>query len=186
MNKKFISKTPFGSVCIVWSVSEDVPKIFHILLSRPGWSAEEDALRMFPGAVKSSCAKIDDIADSIRAYLYGKDVSFSLREVDLSQCTRFQQSVLRAQYAIPRGQVSTYGLVAAHAGAPGGARAVGNVMATNPFPIIIPCHRTIRSGMQLGGFGGGVNMKRAMLENEGVMFDHAGRVVCKRLYYAPS
>ena len=180
MKKKIIKPTPFGPVCLLWSSSKDFPLIAQILLSRPGLSAEE---RLSSDAVKSSCAEIDAIADSIKAYLGGENVKFSLSQLDLSQCTKFQQSVLRAQYAIPRGRVSTYGLIAQHVGAPGGARAIGNVMATNPFPLIIPCHRTIRSGFHLGGFGGGTEMKRALLENEGIIFNKAGKVVCSSLYY---
>lgn len=183
-NKKIIKRTPFGPVCIIWSVPKDHPRIIHIMLSRPGLSAEDHASQLFPDAVKSSCAEIDQMADSIQAYLEGEPVTFSLNRISLSPFSKFQQSVLRAQFAIPRGSVSTYGLIAAHVGAPGGARAVGNVMAGNPFPLIIPCHRTIRSGFHLGGFGGGTKMKRILLENEGIVFDKAGRVICKRLHYA--
>ena len=70
----------------------------------------------------------------------------------------------------------TYGGLAAAVGVPGGARAVGNVMAGNPFPLVIPCHRVIRSDGSLGGFGGGLPMKRALLEMEGVAFDGHDRV----------
>lgn len=183
-NKKIIKRTPFGPVCIVWSVKNQNPLIDHIFLSRPGLSAEDHASQLFSDAVKSSCAEIDAVAESIKAYLEGEPVTFSLNRINLSPFSKFQQSVLRAQFAIPRGSVSTYGLIAAHVGAPGGARAVGNVMAGNPFPLIIPCHRTIRSGFHLGGFGGGTKMKRILLENEGIVFDKAGRVICKRLHYA--
>lgn len=183
-NKKIIKRTPFGPVCIIWSVPKDHPRIIHIMLSRPGLSAEDHASQLFPDAVKSSCAEIDQMADFIQAYLEGEPVTFSLNRINLSPFSKFQQSVLRAQFVIPRGSVSTYGLIATHVGAPGGARAVGNVMAGNPFPLIIPCHRTIRSGFHLGGFGGGTKMKRTLLENEGIVFDKAGRVICKRLHYA--
>lgn len=186
MNKKIIKPTPFGSVCIIWSISNKIPRIVHVLLSRPGLSAENHANRLFPDSRISSCKEIDKIATSIQAYLEGENVKFSLKLVDLSGFSKFQQSVLLAQFAIPRGSVSTYGLIAAHVGAPGGARAVGNVMAGNPFPLIIPCHRTIGSGFHLGGFGGGTKMKRVLLEREGIVFDKAGRVICKRLHYAPT
>jgi len=182
-NKKIIRRTSFGSVCIVWSVPKDHPRITQIMLSRPGLSAEDHASQLFPDAVKSSCAEIDAIADSIKVCLEGEEVKFFLRDVDLSQCTKFQLSILRAQYAIPRGSVSTYGLIAAHVGAPGGARAVGNVMATNPFPLIIPCHRTVLSNLHIGGFQSGIKMKRALLEKEGIMVNDAGRVICRQLYY---
>jgi methylated-DNA-[protein]-cysteine S-methyltransferase len=183
MNKKIIKSTPFGSVCVVWSSLKDFLRIVNVLLSRPGLSAEDQASELYPNSKISSCKEIDEIASSIRASLEGDDIKFSLNIVDLSQCTKFQQSVLRAQHAIPRGSVSTYGLIAAHAGAPGGARAVGNVMAGNPFPLIVPCHRTILSNFRLGGFQSGTKMKRALLKKEGIIFDEAGRVICKRLHY---
>ncbi|MGA2781099.1 MAG: methylated-DNA--[protein]-cysteine S-methyltransferase [Smithella sp.] len=184
MNKKIITKTPFGTVCVVWYVLNKIPRIVHILLSRPELSAENQVVRLFPDSRKSSCAEIDKIAYSIRAYLEGEAVKFSLDVADFTLCTEFQQSVLRAQHAIPHGSVSTYGLIAAHVGAPGGARAIGNALAANPFPLIVPCHRTILSNLHLGGFQSGTEMKRALLEKEGIGFDHAGRVICKRLHYA--
>ncbi|KQC07762.1 MAG: hypothetical protein APR62_06070 [Smithella sp. SDB] len=184
MNNKIIKSTPFGSVCIVWSGSKDQPLIVNILLSMPDFPAENRAVRLFPDSQKCSCKEIDKIASSISAYLEGENISFPFDIVDISRCSEFQRSVLRAQYAIPRGRVSTYGLIAAHVGLAGGARAVGNVMAANPFPLIIPCHRTILSGHQLGGFGGGIEMKQALLTNEGVIFDEKGRVICRRLHYA--
>jgi methylated-DNA-[protein]-cysteine S-methyltransferase len=62
-------------------------------------------------------------------------------------------------------------------GCPRAARAVGTALANNPFPIIIPCHRTIRADGTPGGFGGGIMMKRNLLEMEGVRFDPRGRVI---------
>jgi methylated-DNA-[protein]-cysteine S-methyltransferase len=183
MNKKIIKTTPFGPICVIWSVLNESPLIAHILLSRPGLSAEDQASEFYPDSQISSCKEIDAIADSIKAYLEGEDVKFSLNLVDLSQCTKFQRSVLRAQHAIPRGLVSTYGLITAHVGTPGGGRAVGNALAGNPVPIIVPCHRTVLSNLSLGGFQSGAEMKKALLEKEGVIFDEAGRVICKRLHY---
>lgn len=183
MNKKIIKPTPCGTVCVIWHVSGKIPRIFHILLSRPELTAEDRVDAIFPDSRKSSCAEIDAIASSIGAYLEGENIKFSLNLVDLSQCSKFQQSVLRAQHAIPRGSVSVYGLVAAHVGVLGGARAVGNALADNPFPLIVPCHRTVLSNFHLGGFQSGAEMKRALLEREGVIIDEMERVVCKRLHY---
>ena len=177
INKKIIKPTPFGSVCVVWHVSNNMPRIVHVLLSRPGLSAEDRASVLFPDSRASSCAEIDSIAVSIKAYLEGEDIKFPLNIIDLSLCSKFQQSVLRAEHAIPRGSVSTYGLIAAHVGAPGGARAMGNALAGNPFPLIVPCHRAILSNLHLGGFQSGAEMKRALLEKEGIIFDKAGRVI---------
>jgi methylated-DNA-[protein]-cysteine S-methyltransferase len=77
--------------------------------------------------------------------------------------------------------VTTYGRLAARLGAPGAARAVGNALARNPFPLIIPCHRCVLEGGQLGGFRGGLEMKRALLEMEGVVFDDQERVLTRFL-----
>jgi methylated-DNA-[protein]-cysteine S-methyltransferase len=63
------------------------------------------------------------------------------------------------------------------------ARAVGNALANNPFPIIVPCHRAIRSDGHLGGFQGGFHMKKVLLENEGVKTDEKGRVINPSWYY---
>lgn len=183
LNKKIIRSTPLGSVCLVWRELNKNPVIVNVLFSRPGSKAEQRALALFPCSGKSSCAEIDAIASLIKADLEGERVKFPFNLLDLSGCTKFQLSVLRAQYAIPRGFVSTYGLVAAYVGVPGGARAVGNIMAGNPFPVIVPCHRTILSSFHIGGFQSGVEMKRAMLEREGIIFDKAGRVICGQLYY---
>jgi methylated-DNA-[protein]-cysteine S-methyltransferase len=76
----------------------------------------------------------------------------------------------------------TYGGLAASVGVAGGARAVGNVMAGNPFPLVIPCHRVVRSGGSLGGFGGGAEMKKGLLRLEGVAFDAQGCVLPEHLF----
>jgi len=183
MNKKIIKHTPFGSICLVWHLSNKLPSIVNILLSQPGFPSEDRAGAFFPDSVKSSCAEIDAMAVSIRVGLEGENVKFSMNFLDLSRCTKFQLSVLWAQRAIPYGSVSTYGLVAAHVGASGGARAVGNVLAGNPFPVIIPCHRTIRSDFYPGGFQSGFEMKRSMLAKEGIIFDKSGKVICRQFHY---
>jgi methylated-DNA-[protein]-cysteine S-methyltransferase len=182
-NRKIIKPTPFGTVCIIWSVSNRIPRIVRVLLPKPWLSAEFQAFELYPDSRISSCAEIDEIAVSIRAYLKGEDVKLSLNIVDLSPCTKFQQSVLRATYSIPQGSVSTYQRIAASLGIPKGARAVGNALSGNPFPLIVPCHRVIRSDRHIGGYGGGIEMKRALLGKEGVKFNRTGMVICKRLHY---
>ena len=79
--------------------------------------------------------------------------------------------------------MSTYGRIARSLGMPNAARAVGTALSRNPFPIIIPCHRAIRSNGELGGFRGGLEMKRALLELEGVEFSATGKVLTGRFYY---
>jgi len=86
----------------------------------------------------------------------------------INQCSKFQQKVLRAVSAIPKGKVSTYQSIAKKIGQPKAARAVGRALATNPFPIIIPCHRVIYSDGSLGGYQGGRKKKLSLLRKEGI------------------
>ena len=183
MSSFCIRSTPFGPVAMLWSVFVDQPKIFRILLSKPGVSAKHQLSKFFPNSAASSCSEINVIADDIYAFLSGEGTKFSLEMIRIDLCSAFQRKVLLAEYGIPRGAVSTYQRIATHLGSPNGARAVGNALATNPFPIIIPCHRAIRSDRSLGGYQGGLEMKRILLEMEGIDFDDAGRAATEDFYY---
>ena len=129
------------------------------------------------------CINQLDPPDKGEVFLEGEEIDFSLDVADLSLCSEFQQLVLRAEHRIPRGSISTYQLIAKYLGKRNAARAVGNALANNPFPLIVPCHRAIRSDRHLGGYQGGLDMKRALLEKEGIPFDNAGRVVCPQFHY---
>lgn len=107
-------------------------------------------------------------AEELRAYFDGKGRTFSV-PVDWSQVDGFRRAVLSALHTTVRfGSVISYGDLGARAGDPHAARAVGEVMATNPYPIVVPCHRVVASD-GLGGFGGGLEMKRWLLAHEGVL-----------------
>ena len=101
-------------------------------------------------------------------YSAGKKVSFADVEINDSGRTEFQSSVLRACRQIPYGSTMSYGALAAKAGSPNAARAVGSTMKSNRFPIIIPCHRVVASN-GIGGFSasGGTSTKRTLLSIEG-------------------
>jgi methylated-DNA-[protein]-cysteine S-methyltransferase len=178
-----LRRTRFGPVAILWSVHQGQPKIRRVLLSRPGLSAKQTLKSFFPDSSTSSFAEVDVLADRIAAFLTGEDIRFSLEGARLDLCSPFQQKVLQAEHEIPRGKVSTYQRIARHLSHPRAARAVGTALAHNPFPIIVPCHWAIRSNGTLGGFQGGVEMKRALLEMEGVLGDGSGRVVSGHLFY---
>lgn len=178
-----LRRTRFGHAVILWETRSDRPMVRRILISRPGQPAEISLKEQFPDSVPSSCGLIDDLAGRIEAFLDGADVRFALEQVQLDLCPPFQRKVLLAEYAIPRGQVSTYRRMAVHLGVPGGARAAGNALATNPFPIVIPCHRAIRSDGTLGGYQGGLAMKKALLMQEGIDVDGKGRVRSPKLCY---
>lgn len=99
-------------------------------------------------------------------FISGPDAELSF---DLAGRTDFQRDVLTAVAAIPRGQVRTYAEVAASVGRPRAARAVGEVMRTNPIPVLIPCHRVVRSGGQIGNYTPHPDIKRKLLIEEGAI-----------------
>jgi methylated-DNA-[protein]-cysteine S-methyltransferase len=80
----------------------------------------------------------------------------------------FRREVLRATAEIPYGETASYRDVATRAGSPGATRAAGSALATNPLPIVVPCHRVLRTGGGLGGYAGGLEAKTALLHLEGV------------------
>ncbi len=95
--------------------------------------------------------------------------------VDLDGVTPFRRRVLDVLRGVGRGETVSYGELAALLGKPGAARAVGSACANNPVPLWIPCHRVLAGGGRLGGFSGGLEVKRALLKIEGVSYQ-AGRI----------
>jgi methylated-DNA-[protein]-cysteine S-methyltransferase len=108
----------------------------------------------------------------ISEYLEGERQTFDI-PIDWSAMTPFQQRALRATFAIPYGQVTTYGDLARQLGAPRAARAVGRAQATNPMPLVIPCHRVIGSDGGLHGYGAGEGLqtKAWLLRLEGASLE---------------
>ena len=180
-----LRETPFGPVALLWERCGRHPRIERILMSRFGSPADLRVKATFPGSLSCSCSGVDRIADQIVAFLKGRDIRLSLENIHLSLCSEFQQKVLLAEYGIPRGRVSTYERIARHLGIAHGARAVGTALANNPFPIVIPCHRAIRADGTLGGYQGGLEMKRSLLEMEGIRFKKDGRVSTDEFFYDP-
>ena len=173
----------FGALSIVWRGSEAGPKVYRVFLPSERTPMQEVVQTAFPGAYQRSCPAVAGLAARIQRFLDGDAVRFDLGLVALDRCSEFQRGVLLAEHQIPRGWVSTYGRIARRLGVPGGARAVGGALSRNPFPILVPCHRAIRSDGQLGGFQGGLRMKQALLELEGIVVTPAGEVRTDRLYY---
>ncbi|MBN1779600.1 MGMT family protein [bacterium] len=136
-----------------------------------------------PAPAPGHCVAADDLAGRIHDFLEGEPVDFNLHGIRLDRCPAFQKDVLHAESRIPRSAVSTYHRIACHLGKPGASRAVGNALARNPFPLIIPCHRAVRSDLTPGGFQGGSGMKRELLLMEGHRFDQSGRLTGPALYY---
>ena len=104
----------------------------------------------------------------VQAYAGGEPDDFTDIEIEASDLSQFQQRVLRLCRRIPPGETITYAELAARAGSPAAARAVGNAMAQNRIPLVVPCHRVVGSGGSLGGYSapGGLATKRRLLAME--------------------
>ena len=173
----------FGDLGIVWRKTKAGPRVRHIFLPSKHVSVQNVVHVVFPDAKARSCLAVTELAEQMGRFLLGDVVDFGLTLLELERCSEFQQRVLLAEHRIPRGRVSAYGRIAKHLGVPGGARAVGNALARNPFPIVIPCHRAVKADGQLGGYQGGSKMKQVLLEMEGVEVSPEGKVLVDRFYH---
>ncbi|MFN8216432.1 MAG: methylated-DNA--[protein]-cysteine S-methyltransferase [Solirubrobacterales bacterium] len=128
---------------------------------------EELAERLSPRVLESPAA-LDEERRELERYFEGRLRHFEL-PLDWSLSDGFRLSVLRQIAAIPYGETRSYTEMARGAGNERAVRAAGTACGRNPIPLVIPCHRVLRSGGGLGGYGGGLEMKRGLLELEGVL-----------------
>ena len=131
-------------------------------------------LRQFPNAREAAPpADVQRAIDGIVALLGGKASDLSTVRLDLDRLPSFQRRVYDVARTIPRGATLTYGEIAARLGDRGAARAVGQALGDNPFPIVVPCHRVLAAGGKPGGFSanGGVRTKLRLLAIEGAAFE---------------
>ncbi len=124
----------------------------------------------FPGAAEHTTIA-DGFCEQVRDYFSGRKVAWKV-EIDWRDATGFRRKALEACRQIPFGSTASYADLARAAGSPGAARAVGSAMATNPLPLIVPCHRVLRSDGSLGGFSSpqGPPQKQRMLKLENPAF----------------
>jgi methylated-DNA-[protein]-cysteine S-methyltransferase len=108
---------------------------------------------------------LDDVRTQLEEYFAGKREHFDI-ELDLDGIDGFRRRALEVMSAIPYGETRTYRELAEAAGNPAAVRAAGSACATNPWPVIVPCHRVLRTGGGLGGYLGGLEMKRGLLDLE--------------------
>jgi len=130
----------------------------------------EEALISLGSKVRGADKDVRRLLDPIKRlsdYFEGKKVEFP-DVLELNGSTPFQRRVWEATRRIPYGETRTYGEMAREAGSPLAARAAGQALGANPFPIIVPCHRVVARDGGLGGFGGGLEMKEKLLKMEGV------------------
>jgi methylated-DNA-[protein]-cysteine S-methyltransferase len=125
------------------------------------------AERVSPRVLESP-RDLDEVRRELDLYFEGKLDSFDL-PLDWRLSGGFRQRVLRAINRIPYGQTRSYTEMARKAGNERAVRAAGTACGSNPIPLVVPCHRVLRTGGALGGYGGGLPMKRALLELEGVL-----------------
>jgi methylated-DNA-[protein]-cysteine S-methyltransferase len=155
--KSFIAnvKSPVGT----WSVVGTEDGVTHIHLP-------QDELTPSRGVAPKPVA---DAVQQLKEYFAGSRRTFKVK-LAASPATAFQNDVWGALRKIPYGQVRTYGEVADAVNRPRAHRAVGNANHANPWPIVVPCHRVVGS-VGLGGYGGGDQVKRYLLDLEGVHYD---------------
>jgi methylated-DNA-[protein]-cysteine S-methyltransferase len=123
----------------------------------------EEIAEFISPRVLEAPGRLEQIRRELEEYFVGRRHRFEV-PVDWALVNEgFPRRVLRATARVPYGGVTTYGDVARRAGSPRAARAAGNALGSNPIPIVVPCHRVIRSGGELGGYGGGGPERKAFL-----------------------
>ncbi len=161
-----VSPTPLGPIWV--AVNEGGLVAVHTHADEAAFRAELEG--RYRAAIVYDEVRTREAREQIHAYLVGERQQFEL-PINWSVMTPFQKKALQATYAIPRGETRTYGQIAAATGNPRAARAVGRAEATNPMPIVIPCHRVIGSDGRLHGYGGrgGLDTKAWLLRLEGAL-----------------
>jgi methylated-DNA-[protein]-cysteine S-methyltransferase len=157
--------SPYGQL-LVAATERGVVK-----LSLPNYTAD-DALEQIAAGVSprilESPKRLDPVRRELDSYFEGKLRDFS-SPVDWRLARGFADKVLHVVARIPYGQTLSYGEVAGEAGSPRAFRAAGTACGVNPVPLIVPCHRVVQAGGKPGNYGGGPEMKLALLEMEGAL-----------------
>ncbi len=150
-----VAATPHGLVKISFPATYDTDETLQDL-----------ATRISPRVLEAP-ARLDDVRHQLDRYFEGRLREFDL-PLDWQLSKGFRRRALRAIDRIPYGRTRSYTDIARSAGNERAVRAAGTACGSNPIPIVVPCHRVLRSGGALGGYGGGLPMKEALLEMEGV------------------
>jgi len=155
VGRLLLAATPRGLVRITFPVES------------PETVLEQLATAVSPRILESP-ERLDEARRELDLYFDGKLTDFEL-PLDWQLSKGFYRKVLRATARIPYGKTRSYSQVAKRAGSPRAVRATGTALGSNPLPIIVPCHRVLRTGGALGGYGGGLDVKQALLELEGAL-----------------
>lgn len=139
--------------------------LFRLVWHQPSPEAALATVSRFSSGATEDSLFFGDLPQRIQRYFEGQRVVFP-DKLDLRETTPFQRAVLELVHSIPYGETRTYAWVAKNLGKPKAFRAVGQVLARNPLPIIVPCHRVIGSDGSLVGFGSGLELKKHLLDIE--------------------
>jgi methylated-DNA-[protein]-cysteine S-methyltransferase len=127
-------------------------------------SALESIAQQFPQSIESP-GEFGDLPQRLERYAWGERIIFNDKR-DFGNSTPFQRAVWEETRAIPYGATRSYEWIAQRVGKPGAARAVGQALKSNPFPIVVPCHRVIGKDGSLNGFSYGLELKKCLLDME--------------------
>lgn len=159
-----------GEIGIVWDDSTQILK--QVLLPEISTRKQNYGNINYSGVIleETPSDMIYKTMYDIKDIILGKEVHFDINRLDLSELTPFQQLVLTKQSEIPYSKVTSYKNLAQLIDKPRSARPVANVLSNNPFPLVIPCHRTVKSDWSVGGYAGSNDgyYKQFLLENEGI------------------
>ena len=157
--------TPVGRILLAGTRRGLVKVAFP---NRPADEVLEQLVQSVSPRVLESPARLDEARRELDRYFEGRLHDFDL-PLDWQLTHGFYRKVLRATARIPYGQTRSYKQMATKAGSARAVRATGSALGSNPLPIIVPCHRVLRTGGALGGYGGGLETKQALLELEGAL-----------------
>jgi methylated-DNA-[protein]-cysteine S-methyltransferase len=151
-----VAATPRGVVRLAYTDSRGQDEVL-----------EDLAAKLSPRVLEAP-ERLDEARRELDEYFHGRRAGFEL-PIDWSLTRGFAAEVLRQTARIGFGETSTYAEVAGRAGSPRAVRAAGNALGSNPIPVVVPCHRVLRTGGALGGYTGGVERKEFLLRLEGAL-----------------
>ncbi len=163
-NRHFIFATPFGDAAVIYR--EKPFSMIRTVLPRENRKKIRDAKVRGEWGTPGSHKNARMISEQISDYFKGKVIRIPWEQMDMGNLTELEKYVLMTVAEIPYGETRTYKSVAESVARPRAYRFVGSTLAKNPFPILIPCHRVIRSDLSAGQFGGGTELKQKMIELE--------------------
>lgn len=162
--KSHIFDTLFGMACILYRSHPFYLEAVILPCKNKALLEKKAGMRLpLSGTVDKAAA---DLGRILEKYYRGKPFDIPWDILDMDRFTKLQKAVYTNVAHIPWGETRSYGQVANEAGCPNAARFVGTTMANNPYPILIPCHRVVRSDGSTGQFGGGPELKKQMIALE--------------------